>query len=228
MEGGREQNYWPGFVDALSNVVLTLLFVIVVFVFALAMGMNKAAQQITQLAQSAEQQKVQNEADRGQSVASEQVLKDDEQLRQRLTQAEVDVSNLREEVAAKEAQIETMTIEVAEKAEEKRQTKSAGVKVSGDKIVISYPLSVADLDVKASEELGKTLDAFKNRLGKRKVTIRSIEGNEPFSAAQRYAYYRAVAVRNVLLSKGVAASGDIRSVILLPQGEGGARVEIKF
>ncbi len=35
MEGGREQNFWPGFVDALSNLVLTLVFVMVIFVLAL-------------------------------------------------------------------------------------------------------------------------------------------------------------------------------------------------
>ena len=41
MEGGKEQNYWPGFVDALSNVVLTLVFVLVIFVFALMISSNK-------------------------------------------------------------------------------------------------------------------------------------------------------------------------------------------
>jgi septal ring factor EnvC (AmiA/AmiB activator) len=225
VQAGREQNYWPGFVDALSNVVLTLLFVIV---FALAVGMNKAAQQMSQLAQSAELQKGQNEAGRDQAETSEKIQKEDEQLRQRVAQAEAEVSTLREEVAAKQAQIDTMTIEVAEKADEKRQAKSEGVKVSGDIIVITYPLSVADLDAKASDELAKALEAFKNRLGKRKVTIRSIQGGEPFSAAQRYAYYRAVAIRNILLSKGVAVAADISSTILEPQGDGGGRVEISF
>lgn len=60
------------------------------------------------------------------------------------------------------------------------------------------------------------------------MTIRSVEGNEPFSAAQRYAYYRAVAIRNILLSSGAAVSADISSAILQPQGEGGGRVEIVF
>lgn len=46
MEGGREQNYWPGFVDALSNVVLTLVFVLVIFVFALVMASSQLEQQI--------------------------------------------------------------------------------------------------------------------------------------------------------------------------------------
>ncbi|MBG7618660.1 OmpA family protein [Herbaspirillum sp. AP02] len=44
MEGGREQNFWPGFVDALSNVVLVMIFVVVVFVVTLFYYSQKLAQ----------------------------------------------------------------------------------------------------------------------------------------------------------------------------------------
>ena len=49
MEGGKEANYWPGFVDALSNVVLTLVFVLVIFVFALLMASNKVAKKMDEV-----------------------------------------------------------------------------------------------------------------------------------------------------------------------------------
>jgi len=49
VENSREQNYWPGFVDALSNVVLTLVFVLVIFVFALAMASNKIEQKLQEV-----------------------------------------------------------------------------------------------------------------------------------------------------------------------------------
>ncbi len=52
MEGGREQNYYPGFVDALSNVVLTLVFVLVIFVFALLMSSDKVAQKMNQVVEA--------------------------------------------------------------------------------------------------------------------------------------------------------------------------------
>ncbi|MBI3446689.1 MAG: hypothetical protein HY055_15345, partial [Magnetospirillum sp.] len=54
MAGGgsdKEQNYWPGFVDALSNVVLTLVFVLVVFVFALVITSGKVKQKSAQMAE---------------------------------------------------------------------------------------------------------------------------------------------------------------------------------
>lgn len=54
MEGGKEQNYWPGFVDALSNVVLTLVFVLVIFVFALLMASQKVSKKMAE-ATAAEQ-----------------------------------------------------------------------------------------------------------------------------------------------------------------------------
>ncbi|MEZ5730271.1 MAG: hypothetical protein R3E48_21225 [Burkholderiaceae bacterium] len=41
--GGKEANYWPGFVDALSNVVVVMVFVLVVFTIALIhFSQNKA------------------------------------------------------------------------------------------------------------------------------------------------------------------------------------------
>ena len=43
MEGGKEQNFWPGFVDALSNVVLVMIFVVVVFVVTLFYYSQKLA-----------------------------------------------------------------------------------------------------------------------------------------------------------------------------------------
>lgn len=49
MDSGKEQNYWPGFVDALSNVVLTLVFVLVIFVFALVMASNKVAKKMNEV-----------------------------------------------------------------------------------------------------------------------------------------------------------------------------------
>ena len=44
MEGGKEQNFWPGFVDALSNVVLVMIFVVVVFVVTLFYYSQKLAE----------------------------------------------------------------------------------------------------------------------------------------------------------------------------------------
>ncbi|MGE4529342.1 MAG: hypothetical protein AB7D00_13330, partial [Rhodospirillaceae bacterium] len=53
-----EQNYWPVFVDALSNVVLTLVFVLVVFVFALVFSSDKLRKRAAYLATAVQQETV--------------------------------------------------------------------------------------------------------------------------------------------------------------------------
>jgi type II secretory pathway pseudopilin PulG len=75
MEGGKEQNYWPGFVDALSNVVLTLVFVLVIFVFALLMASNKVKKQI-QAAEAAEQAHVAAQTELNKALAELGQLQD--------------------------------------------------------------------------------------------------------------------------------------------------------
>jgi type II secretory pathway pseudopilin PulG len=52
MDSGKEPNYWPGFVDALSNVVLTLVFVLVIFVFALLMASQKVKAKMAEVQQA--------------------------------------------------------------------------------------------------------------------------------------------------------------------------------
>ena len=49
--GGKEANYWPGFVDALSNVVVVMVFVLVVFTIGLIhFSQNKAKEIVAQAA----------------------------------------------------------------------------------------------------------------------------------------------------------------------------------
>ncbi len=73
MEGGKEQNYWPAFVDALSNVVLTLVFVLVIFVFALVMASSKMEERI--------RDQIENEQKQAEVVTPPQeVLKDEQTL----------------------------------------------------------------------------------------------------------------------------------------------------
>ena len=231
MEGGREQNYWPAFVDALSNVILTLIFVIAIFVLALALAANKVAQQA---ATAQTQQEEQKNASASPAEPSPDLAKENEALRQQLAQAELDLEKLRASgshgaaAATSAAQTKEVDITVEDKVEQKVQPKAIGIEVSGDKIVINYPLSVADLDSKSAANLERLLGDFKHRLGKRKILIRSISGGEPFSAAQRYSYYRAVSIRNYLISKDIADGNSISNLIVPPSTEGGGRVEIIF
>ena len=71
MESGKEQNFWPGFVDALSNVVLVMIFVVVVFVVTLFYYSQKLAQmKVSKLITQSQTQAVQGEVKNHKSEVS--------------------------------------------------------------------------------------------------------------------------------------------------------------
>jgi hypothetical protein len=52
MESGRSTNYWPGFVDALSNMVLAMIFVVLVLALAMGTYATLAAEEIAKRLQA--------------------------------------------------------------------------------------------------------------------------------------------------------------------------------
>jgi len=246
MEGGREQNYWPGFVDALSNVVLTLVFVLVIFVFALVIASNKVEQKMQELASKDQtvQQATQAPPAPPPPPPPVEVEKKNEELKQELMKAQTEIKELREEIIKSAAEKQSTgststtaindtpskesTIEVKEQAPPKPVNGSVSIRGSQASVVVGYPSAVTQLDDKASAELGHVLAAMKQKFSGRKVTVRSIIGKEPFSAARRYAYYRAIGARNYLITNQIAANSDINSILVQPPTPEDGRVEIVF
>lgn len=184
MEGGREQNYWPGFVDALSNVVLTLVFVLVIFVFALVMVSSTVEQRLREQIESNK---------------------------------------------AAPAQAEKKDISVADKAIEDSKNGAVKVDATTGSISLHFPSTVTDMDATSSDKLAKVHGELKNIYGKYKIVMRSIIGEGSYSTAQRLAYYRAIGVRNYLISTLGESPGNIKISIVRPtEPEEGGRVEIVF
>lgn len=225
MDSGREQNYWPAFVDALSNVVLTLIFVIVIFVFALVMASNKVEEQVKQNEEQKNSSKDQENTELKKQVAvlTAQVTK---------MQSQSQASD-EQKVGAKDAQAvstenQDKQIAIENKDQEKANQGSVQVNSASNRVVLGFPLSVAEMDQKSAEQLGHVLDAVEKSMGKHKVIMRSYIGRETYSAAQRLAYYRAVGARNYLITKFGETPADISiSIVNPPQPEDG-RVEIIF
>jgi hypothetical protein len=240
MESGREQNYWPGFVDALSNVVLTLVFVLVIFVFALVMASNKVEKKMQEVEQ-AEQAHVkdQSQMESVQTTTTQQTT----ELRQQLDQALAEIEKLRSENAqvainlaasavtntsASKIQDKDLQIVVDDKASPKVSPIDAKMQQNADSIIINYPLTASEIDDKTATELGHTLDTLKKKYGTYKILLRSSMGKEAYSTAQRLAYYRAMGIRNLLITKGYGTSADITSTIVQPKQPEDGHVEIVF
>jgi len=223
MENGREQNYWPGFVDALSNVVLTLVFVIVIFVFALVMGSNKVEQKMQQI--------IQNDPSREIKAAENAALK------KQLAAMTVELNELRARVSQNDTQLvsnnnEKIKIAVKDESDKNDQKKvnegPVEVKTTNSSIDLAFPVAIAQMDQKSLSELDLVLQPMVKVERKHKIIMRSIIGKETYSVARRLAYYRALNLRSYMISKlGENPASISISIVTPPQPEDG-HVEIVY
>ena len=180
--GGGSDSYWPGFVDALTNVVIAMIFVVVV----LALSLSFAAQMM------------------GKKIA-EQIVK------QHTAAAAASAAQAASAtVAAPKAEIApvpnsslpgSIRIPVAAKAPASAPA-TVQVKSVPSKIELVYERTALELDPKAQQLLKEAV----GRLGPDAATRRArlvATGPEPaLSDSQRAGYVRLMAVRNALLELG--------------------------
>lgn len=228
MEGGRSQNYWPGFVDALSNVVLTLVFVLVIFVFALAMASNKVEQKRKEIVQS---EKTQASQVQETTQLKEQLATLTKELQQFKGQASASNQNEHGSVEVQAVTTQNEEKQIVIDSKEQKQVENQGpvtVKNATNTVILSYPLTVTEMDKESQDKLGHILDAIQKTNGARKALIRSIVGKETYSVAKRAAYYRAINARNTLImNMGFTPSNITLTIVTPPQPENG-HVEIIF
>ncbi|MEH3086238.1 MAG: hypothetical protein PGN26_06815 [Xylophilus ampelinus] len=175
MEGGKGGGagaYWPGFVDALTNVVIAMIFVIVVLAIALSfaaqlMGKRVAESILAQAAAKAEQQ----------AAAAAPAAPSS------LTEESTQPGMQRIAVAAPPAQASV----------------SAQLKEVRNVLRLDFDPSATALDEKATKEL---VAAIKDSARGQAVTIVAAGPAMSISANQRAAYQRVMAVRNVLIAQG--------------------------
>lgn len=245
----KEMNYWPGFVDALSNVVLTLVFVLVVFVFALVISSDKLRKRAVELADAVKQEEVA----RGDALAEKQDLQREQRevlaqlqaAQDRARELEIQQGALKRQLAEAQARLaqqpvpalpperkasllkERTEIQVVAPPEDAARG-AADLSQDGGAIVLLFPRNVFQLDDEAKAALDKVLamqgDALKGSLS----SVLSVMGAETWSEARRLAYFRGLVVRNYLIDKGLG-SGRTIHVMIEPAKEGvDGRVEIRF
>jgi hypothetical protein len=236
MEGGKDLNYWPGFVDALSNVVLTLVFVLVVFVFALVMASNKVGQKVLELAETAHEREVQRvvaEAEmmdlrkelREALTALQEARSENEVLKKRIEELKrTQVPGSEEHNALKEK----VQIQVDANALAPATADSADVEGGTGVVSIVFPRGIFEISDKARAELDRSLGPQKARLAGMTVAVRSVMGAETYSEARRLAYYRGMTVRNYLIDQGLGTGKTINIAIEQDKEVGDGRVEIRF
>lgn len=197
MHGGKEQNYWPGFVDALSNVVLTLVFVLVIFVFAIVMASEKVADHVEQ------------------------------RIRSEMSQQDSALKSPKDQIQT--SQYGMSRIEIDRTTPDKMKSGAVDIKSDSHGFVLRYLAGIAEMDDKSAKRFDRALLQKKEILkGKHAVVLRSVVGSETYSIARRLAYYRAINVRNHLLSVFKVSPKDISVSIITPAKPEDGRVEIIF
>ncbi len=213
---GKEQNYWPGFVDVLSNVVLTLVFVLVVFVMALALSANKVEKRMQEILK----EKAASE--------SQVISKPTTPTTQGATDIEHNESGAakKNDTVTSSGNIEIENNDTTQKSGTRAIDAPVDLQESSGKIVLYYPSAGVELSEKTAERLEKILLANKDKLNKYKIILNSYIGQEQYSVANRLAYYRVLYVRKFLIDKGITDNQSIASKILQPEKQSVGHVEI--
>ncbi len=185
--GGSGANaYWPGFVDALTNVVIAMIFVVVV----LAISLSFAAQMM------------------GKKLAEK--LIQEHQAKSAQAQAPPATPPPPQPQLQESALDKTPRIAVAGN-EAAASSAGGAVRQVRNTLQLDYAASAITLDAAAADRFKAAVAALGGNLAQRRVQIVASGPGMALSDNQRAAYLRVMAVRNTLLELGLSADHiDVR------------------
>jgi hypothetical protein len=189
--GSRDTGYWPGFVDALTNVVIAMVFVVVVLAIALSFSAQLLAKR---MAAKAEQMQ-----------RSQQVT-----MIESPTPAQGTAPG---DTAQPDAGVPARTV-IRVAAEQATAPAAPRVRAADQFVVFEFEPQAVSLDeaarTRARDGLAPLATAV-SRAGERgRITLVATGPSLELSENQRAAFLRLMAVRNELLAQGVPA-GQIQT-----------------
>jgi outer membrane protein OmpA-like peptidoglycan-associated protein len=238
MAGSSESNdasdiFWPGYVDAISNLAINLLFVIAVMcIVILSFVLEETTKGKPQPGDApVVSQSASNQASKDATAAMQQLQKENAKLKQELQslqQASAAASSgasgspQRSNVVNNTPKTETVNARQEVMKDEKGQSSMNTV---GAGLIVNFDPKVVTLSPEEGKDVITRLDAFGPvKTTRWQITVISPKG---FSESARLAYYRAVAVRNVLIQNGVPGDQiNMRVVESAQAGADSARVTV--
>ena len=181
---GTKTNYWPGFVDALTNVVIAMIFVVIVLVVSL----SYLAQ--TLVKRHAEEMQVKVEASQKQASSACVVAPDNKQ---------------RSDVEVKLPPDTDLVKRVVVKAEASENRASAPkVSLKDLFLIVEFPDATLTVSGDASAQVATAMSSIRNKIGVIKAELVFTGPAIELSENQRSAYFRLMSVRNILIDEGMA------------------------
>lgn len=228
-EGEEEENYWPGYVDALSTMTMVLTFVMMILVVVVFMLIQNTSQSLIDARVA--------RANVGGGAGSSDILRMSE------TDAETTTTATNEgtppivtvdEQANQEQNVQSVAVDREELAEaiEAAPVRDLGaqeaVTVSQEGLTVTFEPQNSALDEAAVDvvrEFGATHElAQSDRTLEIIAFANTIEGNA--TDIRRVAYYRAMLIRNALLDSGIPASRIAVGVRDVRTAEEGGKVKV--
>jgi outer membrane protein OmpA-like peptidoglycan-associated protein len=238
MSGSSESNdasdiFWPGYVDAISNLAINLLFVIAVMcIVILSFVLEETTKGKPQPGDApVVSQSASDQASKDATAAMQQLQKENAKLKQELQSLQqasaagssgVSGSPQRSNVANNISKTETVNARQEVMKHEKGQSSMNTV---GAGLIVNFDPKVVTLSPEEGKDVMTRLEAFGPvKTTRWQITVISPKG---FSESARLAYYRAVAVRNVLIQNGVPGEQiNMRVVESAQAGADSARVTV--
>jgi len=225
--------FWPGYVDAVTNLAINLLFVIAVMaivVISSIMQMAKMTETPASVAHEKLQAKNQEVSDTKKLAELEKQLATTQAaLKEALAKSQSQSQSQKQSAAGATANSgENSQEEIIQASEKKVQSTGTNtLEASRKGIVVAFSADVVELSDKETSELLNKMGAIAPVKSSRwQVAVVSPKG---FSEAIRLAYYRASAVRNALLKNGVPPNAiDMRVVESTSTAADNARVMVKL
>lgn len=202
MESGKQQNYWPGFVDAMANMVMAMIFMVIVFLIMSMEALVHPSKPIslTTSDDNIKQSETPNFNSQVTAIEFQNYKNEIDELKNR-------INTLTEERDRIKSLLNTEVSVRADKNElqlstEKIEKPAISISGSGRLIKIHYSLRVYQLDPIAAHKLNDILAKFDSAKSHLRINIISeIPKQANYSDGQRLAYYRAIEVRNFLLEQ---------------------------
>jgi outer membrane protein OmpA-like peptidoglycan-associated protein len=238
MSGSSESNdasdiFWPGYVDAISNLAINLLFVIAVMcIVILSFVLEETTKGKPQPGDApVVSQSASDQASKDATAAMQQLQKENAKLKQELQSLQqasaagssgASGSPQRSNVANNISKTETVNARQEVMKHEKGQSSMNTV---GAGLIVNFDPKVVTLSPEEGKDVMTRLEAFGPvKTTRWQITVISPKG---FSESARLAYYRAVAVRNVLIQNGVPGEQiNMRVVESAQAGADSARVTV--
>lgn len=228
-EGEEEENYWPGYVDALSTMTMVLTFVMMILVVVVFMLIQNSSQSL--IAASVSQANV---GGGGGSAALENLSSVDAQAITTARNTGTPPIVTVDEQASQDQNVQSIAVDREDEAAaiEAAAVRDAGtqdaVTISQEGLTVTFQPHNSALDdaaVDVVREFGSTHElALSGRTLEIIAFANTIEGNA--TDIRRVAYYRAMLIRNALLDAGIPASRIAVGVRDVRTAEEGGEVKV--